>query len=267
MSEPFHPNSPLLEGLITQWFHYVTAEEARVFQEAMRHVLEYDYEPPRSKRGLRWLPSRLKLYRITKKYLGVPRPVLKDPIAAFSSEWLAKTFHMDVVCIVRHPAAFVLSLKKVGWGYDYRSFLRQKELIERWLYDYVELLSRPPDDVVEAGSVLWLCIYAALKNYVCRNPDWQLWRLEDISLDPEAAYRTIYASLGLPYKKRIVDRVKRDSGSSNPIDAPANDPHLTRRYSLALREQWRTGLTPDEALRIRNIVEPVACQFYEDKDW
>ena len=40
--------------------------------------------------------------------------LLKDPIACMSSEYLHREFEMDVVIIIRHPAAFVSSLQKMG---------------------------------------------------------------------------------------------------------------------------------------------------------
>ena len=47
------------------------------------------------------------------------RPLLKDPIAIMSCEWLAETFNMDVIVVIRHPAAFVASLKVAGWEFAF----------------------------------------------------------------------------------------------------------------------------------------------------
>lgn len=267
LSEPFNPNSSFLGGLVRQWYHYVTANDVEPFTKAMGAILAYEFEPSHRKRVLQWLPSRQQLYRYTRKHLGIPRPVLKDPIAAMSSEWLARTFDMDVVCLVRHPAAFVLSIRKAGWGYDYRPFLTQTELIDNWLGNQVDLLTRPLGDVIEGGSILWLCIYQVLREYASRNPSWMTWRLEDIALNSVSALKSIYNRVGLPFTQRIVNRIRRDSNTTNPIDAPTNNPHLIQRNSLALRVQWRSALTPADLLRIRNIVEPVSCSFYGDEDW
>src|SRR5439155_664004 len=48
--------------------------------------------------------------------LRAARPLLKDPIAAFSASWLARTFGMATVVVVRHPGAFASSLKRLHRG-------------------------------------------------------------------------------------------------------------------------------------------------------
>jgi hypothetical protein len=267
IGELFNPNSFFLEGLITDWFHYVTPEERPEFTESISRILNYDYVPNHRKPYFRWLPSRLLAYRITRKHLGLPRPLVKDPIAAMSAEWLARTFDWDVLCIVRHPASFVLSLKKSGWGYDYQSFLSQKTLVEDWLFPYEGLLNSPPQDVVQAGSVIWLCIYHVLSEYSRRNPGWQVLRYEDIVGDPQATFNKIYDHLGLSYTRRIANKAIENSSSANLVNAPLDNPHLIKRNSQELREQWRSELDPASVTRIRNIVEPLASQFYNEQDW
>ncbi len=42
------------------------------------------------------------------------RPLIKDPIGLFSYKWLVSKFDMDVLVLIKHPAAFVSSLKKNG---------------------------------------------------------------------------------------------------------------------------------------------------------
>lgn len=267
LGEIFNTDSPLLRSVISTSYHYVTPEEHSRFTDLVGRILRYDYDPPHRKRAFRWLPSRLALYRPARRWFGIPRPLLKDPIAAMSADWLANTFDMDVVCVIRHPAAFVLSLRKVGWNYGYSSFVDQQSLMDDWLYPYRDLLCRSPLDVIEGGSVVWVCIYHVLSAYIERNPEWQVWRMEDIALDPVSSFRHIYDRLGLPFTRRVAQRVRADSASSNPVDAPPDDPHLIQRNSRALRDQWRTALHDNDLLRIRRVVERVSSAFYSDEDW
>lgn len=267
LGEVFNPDSGLLQGMIDGQYHYVTVGEHHLFTTAMGRILNYDYAPRFRKREFLWLPSRIAFYRLTRRLLNLPRPILKDPIAAMSAEWLATTFDMDVVCVIRHPVAFVLSLNKAGWNYDPRFFARQPTLLDEWLYPYRNLLIKPPVDVLEGGSVMWLCIYHVLSAYIARNPRWQTWRLEDIALDPERSFRTIYDRLGLSFTSRTVRYIRENSATTNVIDAPSDDPHLIRRNSRALRDRWRTMFDTEDVLRIRRIVEPVSAAFYSDEDW
>ena len=39
-------------------------------------------------------------------------PLIKDPIAIFSADWLADKYDMNVVVLSRHPLGFISSLLK-----------------------------------------------------------------------------------------------------------------------------------------------------------
>ena len=43
-------------------------------------------------------------------------PVVKDPTALLSTEWLVKHFNLTPVIVTRHPILIVKSLLKLGWG-------------------------------------------------------------------------------------------------------------------------------------------------------
>jgi hypothetical protein len=268
LGEILRPGNRLLDGeRVPHWFLYVTAETGGALFGPLHRILSFDFTWPK-RRGLRRLvPSRLALFRRTRRWFGLPRPIMKDPIAAMSAEWLAGAFQMDVLCLVRHPAAFVASLKRVNWRFDFTHFLHQPRLMEDWLHPFAGLLSQPPDDIVEEGALLWLCIYHVLSGYLQRHPEWACWRLEDLSADPLAAFARIYAQLGLPYTARIRRRVAGYSAATNPAEAPIADPHYIRRDSRAAQSQWHDLLAPQEVLRVRRVVEPLASRFYSEADW
>lgn len=50
------------------------------------------------------------------------RLLIKDPLAYFSSKWFAKSYDMDVLILIRHPAAFAASLKQQGWYFPFSHF-------------------------------------------------------------------------------------------------------------------------------------------------
>ncbi len=56
-------------------------------------------------------------------------PLVKDPIALFSAEWLAATFDMRVLVMIRHPAAFAASIRRRGWRHRFADFLEQPLLM------------------------------------------------------------------------------------------------------------------------------------------
>ena len=268
LGEVFNLRAGLLDaGLLAHWYQYVTAEKGAAFEPALKRILAYDFCWPGRGGMRRLLPTRLVLFRWTRRWWGLPRPILKDPFTAMSAEWLAATFPMDVLCLVRHPAGFVDSLKRVGWRFGFDHFLQQPRLMEDWLQPLAGRLSSPPSDIVEEGALLWLCVYHVLLAYAERQPEWLCWRVEDISHEPVAAFEEIYDRLDLAYPPRIQRQVMAHSSPDNPVEAPPDHPHLIRRDSRRIQSRWRDRLTADEIARIRDIVEPVAARYYGDADW
>jgi len=266
--EIFNPQDRRLpDGLIRYWFQYIPPEDSQAFRGPLQEILDLNFSWGRRGGLRRYLPSRLALLRYTRRWFGIPRPLLKDPIAAMSAEWLAETFDMDVICLVRHPAAFVTSLQKANWKGGVNQLLRQPALMRDWLSPYAEQMASPPADPVERGALLWLALYHVLTCYAGRHPDWMVWRLEDISADPVAAFEQIYARLGLRYSQRARRRVWETSNERNSGEPPPQSLHAIRRNSRAAQGKWRRVLTPAQIDSIRRITEPVSQHYYSDQDW
>jgi len=184
-----------------------------------------------------------------------------------SIEWLTKTFQMDVVCLIRHPAAVVASLKRVNWRFDFGNFLRQPQLMDDWLSPFAHQLESPPTSVIEEGALLWACVYFVLISCADRHPSWLFYRLEDIGADPLTRFRSMYERLRLPYTRRIRRSIGQYCDASNPAEVPVTALHVIRRNSRELQRLWRNRLEPEEVSRIRNIVEPLSSRCYSDRDW
>ena len=122
--EPFNRDHGL-EG-IDHWFLYLKEglPEERAFASSLGDLLAGDaaYKPSPSRNGT---PLRAALrsllgskenlqYILSTKDPRVRRYLIKDPIACLSSEYLHRKYAMEVVVIVRHPAAFVSSGVSVG---------------------------------------------------------------------------------------------------------------------------------------------------------
>lgn len=266
LSEVFPLDSELLpSGLINYWYPYFTAESRQALIDPVNRVLSFNFAWPHRTRW--FLPDRLIALRLTRRWLGLPRPIIRDPFTAMIADWLADTFQMNVLCLFRHPAAVVTSLQRVNWRFDFKNFLEQPRLMEKWLHPFAAQLIRPSDNFIENGALLWLCVYHVLASQLEHHPEWLVWRLEDIAAKPEDAFQTIYQRLGLAYTQRIRRRVWQYSNDSNPTQATDQDRHFIQRNSRAVQAMWRTALTADEIKRIRRIVEPVSSRYYSDADW
>ena len=67
---------------------------------------------------------------------------MKAPLGVFSAGWLASTFDLDVVILIRHPAAVAHSYKRLQWRHPFSDFLRQPKLMEEHLSSFAPQIER-----------------------------------------------------------------------------------------------------------------------------
>lgn len=270
LGEIFNPDYERLERAdLMHSFHYIPAVKGKnhnLYEPMLKTLTyEYDYNWPRA--GIKkFLPRKRSFFKHTYKYFGLPRPIMKDPIAVFSAEWLAHTFDMSVLCLVRHPAAFAYSLKKVNWDFNFKTLLNQQNLMEDWLHIYEAELSNPPNTLTERAALCWKCIYYVLYSFHSRNKGWRLFRHKDISVKPITTFKNIYNDFGIPFNKKIERSIQTYSNSNHSTNVTDNI-HQIRRNSRDLINEWKIKLKSEEIYNIRKITEPIASIFYSPKDW
>ena len=76
--------------------------------------------------------------------------LLKDPIALFSTPWLVDRFNVHAVVMIRHPAAYVSSVSRLGWRFDF-GYLLGQDLLMRDLLDLTGV-------VASFGGPLLVCV-------------------------------------------------------------------------------------------------------------
>lgn len=166
--------------------------------------------------------------------------------------------------MIRHPAAFVASLIAKGWTFDFREFLDQPRLmlhLERFRPD-IERLARDPGDIVDQGILLWNCIYGRTDDYRRAHPEWIFVRHEDLSRDPVAGFRAIFARLGLDFGETQLRYVEELSGLQTSSDKSA--PHL-RRNSLSNIDSWKRKLDQRQIGRILDGTEALRSLYYSEE--
>lgn len=268
IGEVFNPESGFVDqSLLSGPFTYVPANARSELEGPLRDILALRFEWP-NRTGFRsMIPSRLRLFRISRQLVGLPYPILKDPIAVMSAEWLANTFEMDVICLLRHPAAFVASLRRLNWRFDLKRLIAQQMLVKNHLSQLGAKALSPPERALEEAAMLWLCLNHVLSTFLDRNESWTVVRFEDICRNPVSIFREVYERVRLPWSSRIEATVRGRSSERNPTRSTPDDPHGISRNSAMVAEIWREELTKSEIQRIRGIVEPVSSRFYSDADW
>lgn len=274
VSEPLnvHHRPGVLRAKVNHWYQYVCDENEGEYLSAFEELLDYRYHTLNEIRSIRSLKDFLRMGRdFAIFYNGLmlgQRILLKDPFAVFSIPWFAKRFDASVVVTVRHPAAFVSSLKRLGWSFDFRDLLEQPLLMRDQLGAYRERMqSIKTGDVVGQASLLWTMIYRTVHEYRNVNPDLRAVRHEDLSRDPVSGFRELYASLDLDFTPRVEKRILNASSSENPVELSRKKIHSVKLDSRANVENWRKRLTEEEIDRVRRITEETARLFYAEANW
>lgn len=276
LHEPFNPNrSPgWFPQPLPYWFMYLTDENAGPYERDVENLVHLRYPLLRSlsrSRSARQLAQQApEIARSAVYRAGRRRTLLKDPMALFSAEWLSRTFEMDVVVTIRHPAAFVSSIKKLNWGFDYeRNWLAQDLLMRDLLGPWADSFRgyRGEVDLVGEGIVMWNAMYDVVRGYRERHPDWHFVKYDDLADDPQSGFRDLYGRAGLTWDERAQREVTRSSNESNVKEVSTRRRRAIRRDSRAAKRTWTQRLSPDEIDRVREGVAEVAASFYEDEDW
>src|SRR5436190_552737 len=78
------------------------------------------------------------------------------------------------VLLVRHPAAFAASVKRLHLRHPFGDFLAQPLMLRDWLGPFraeLEAFARAEQEIVDQAILLWNVIHHALAAYRARHPD------------------------------------------------------------------------------------------------
>lgn len=276
--EPFNIDHQI--GILAhRWSHqytYLTAEgaETRDVDRALEDTLGFRYRPLAHLRNHESAVRTLGLVRDLPRYwyrrhLSQPKPLLKDPIALFSAEWLAHRFDMDVVVMVRHPGAFAWSYMRIAEPNRFADLLQQGDLLEGPLEPFVVDIERAArsDDPIYQAAILWRVVYATVTGYQDRNPNWAVTRHEDLSARPLETFPPLFDRLGLSFTTKTRRFIELTTSEGNPVEALDDRLHHLRRNSRENVSVWQKRLSPDAIGRVRALTEDVADRFYTNSSW
>ncbi len=196
------------------------------------------------------------------------RAVIKDPFALLSAEWLQERTGAIPIVLVRHPAGFVSSIKRLNWRLDEKWLLCQQELMAgdlRLFRD--ELLEATNLDTVDHACLIWRALNSVVARLENDHPGWKVMRYEDLALDPLTGFESLYEYCGLAWDSSIRDEVAARNSSTNPADEAGAGPGGTSRFSRRAIWTWLNRLTDEEINRIRVATADVASRWYADSKW
>jgi len=198
------------------------------------------------------------------------RPLIKDPVALMSAGWLGRRFDIKVIVMIRHPAAFVNSMKRLNWDFDPSRWVLSQPLLLRdylsGLEDELKLLKESKSDIIDQTALMWKVMYFVVLKYKQEYPDWIYLRHEDLSRNPLDQFKELFRRLGLNFTDEVREQIAEYSNESNP--SHSNTVGSVRKLnSKKVISQWKKVLSAQEVKRIKNIVGEVSKYYYSDSDW
>ncbi len=259
---------------VSGWYTYISQENEAVYLPAFQETLQFRYHLWAEIASLKSWRDFYRMLRDGNNFLWGKllnkRPLLKDPFAVFSIPWFVERLNCQVVVVVRHPLAFVSSLKRLGWNFNFYDLLEQPLLMRDCLNPYrAEILAvqQTPDDIIAQGSLLWKLIYQIAFECQEHTPGVNFTRHEDLSLEPVEGYRRLYDTLGLHFNSKVEKAILESSSSENPKELSNGKAHGTRLDSRSNLKNWKRRLTTDEIDRIQELTGESAVRFYPEPDW
>ena len=254
------------------WFTYICKENEDLYFNQLQKTTNFSYSfkgafsQLNSKTGVKYFFKTL--YDFEKAKILFQRPLLKDPIAFFSTEWLQERFDVQPIILIRHPAAFVSSLKRVNWTFDFGHFLNQPLLMEnklgKWEYDIIKAKENKVD-IIDQGILIWNIFHDTIKNYQKDHPDWFYIKHELLANEPELYLKEIFSYLNLPYTSKIKNYIRATTNSNNPIEATKTTQYI--RNSKSIVKNWKNKLSQNELERISEGTRDVAINYYNESEW
>jgi hypothetical protein len=255
-------------------FQYVTDENEAPYADRIEQVLAFRY-PFRNVLRVRNARQAVQVAEEAPfalwHRLRRDRPLLKDPMALMAAEWLAERFGAQPVVMIRHPAAFAGSLKRLDWPpFDFGNWAEQPLFLRDLAGPYeaeIRGFASGGRDLIDQAILMWNVIHHVIRGYRERHPRWSFVRHEDLSEEPLKGFRDLYEKLDLVWDRTAETVIRRSSTDRSRKEVPAYLHRTVRRDSRAARWTWLQRLSPEERDRIREGTTEVATAFYEDRDW
>jgi len=271
--EPFNDELPPSQYGYTfpTSYHLVDEVNGPELQAHMEHVLGRAFHADPLLKQVKGLSARMNILRgyngFRKRKAAGSRPLMKDPHALFAAPWLAEQFGAKVLILIRHPAAFALSLKKKNWPYDFENLTAQPRLMESLpdtLRERVERAVIEPLELMGQAGLLWSVVYDRVDRYRKDHPDWMFQKHEEAAQHPGEVFEKIYAYLELPWDDVTRDRIIQYSLGDNTVYRQGNS---LKRDSAAIVQEWKDQLSIEEIQVVHDDTKEVFNRFYGDEDW
>lgn len=188
------------------------------------------------------------------------RIVVKCPYLTLSAQYLIERHDFRVLFTVRHPGAFLASLRRVQWD------------AAVWLDDLVEQGSCSRDERAMAttqaaqAGLLWRIVNRhALETRRLFPDSAVLLSHEDFCADPHGEMARVTQGLSIDYSPRMQKAVSHAT-AGDVVIPPEGKVELLVRNASAMVGEWRNRVSARDEAELREICEPLYQQLV-GTDW
>lgn len=248
--EPLHPDQAGTEGL-ANWFRYAhPGNDDEALAKAFDPVFAGLPSPAKAwnrNDWHRWLPG----YRVA----------VKEVAALMAAEWLAERYDPQMVFIVRHPCAVILSELRQGTPAErsLAALLAQEELVAAHLRPYVKRLREASGDIEQLAAV-WAARHRVVADGLAKHPTWHVVYYEALCADPVGEFKQLFASLGLRWSRAMEAYV---AGHSFGHD---DGMYATRKISRYQIDKWQGQMRAQDEDRVREMTQSLRIPFYKEQE-
>lgn len=273
--EPFHGGYTLPDGSALRP-RYVRPglqdADAEAYHEAVAKLFRYEIgmstsrhdDDPWTRKAIKAVvgsrgPFWLRLAKVNPFHTAA---IIKDPVGKMLTEYLHLQFGVRPVIIVRHPASWAASLKRVGWWPGVGEFAEQPHLVDDYLADERALLEKDWQNPMLESAAHWRFTYKVLLAQAAKHPGWQVVTHEELSDRPVPVFRRLYHALGLPWSGAAERKIRAHTQGNASAKARGGRVQDFQRNSADIFEMRRDSLSKDERKAIFDVVGDVALQVY-----
>jgi Sulfotransferase family len=182
------------------------------------------------------------------------RLLVKSVHAAMSVEWLAATFDIEVLILLRHPGAVLASWQNLGLPEHYAHLERVPEVRQRCEEWGVPL---PGSDELEHAVWLLGVLLTSLEQ-AARRSGFVLRTHEQMCVSPAEEFRSLYRELGLEWTDRADEAVE---GLNRPGQGWS-----VERVAKDQPDLWKTRLSPATVEVMQRVLAPFPFRTWTSED-
>lgn len=185
------------------------------------------------------------------------RLLVKTVHAPLSIEWLAATFDVDVLVVLRHPGNVLASWLSLDLNEQYVRLEQRPEVRRGW----TDRWGVGPPESDPLAKMVWEIglLTAALEESALRHPAWVVRTHEQLCREPGAEFKQLLGELRMDWSEAVEDYLRMS-------DAPGSG-FATKRVAAELPDAWKSKLTTAQVATMRRVLEPFPLVTWTAEDY